>query len=561
LGGVLDFYVYSGPTAADVVRQHAELVGKPHMAPLWALGWHQCRYGYENVDALAKVVAEYRTHQIPLEAMWADIDYMQGRKDFTFDPDKFPRERVAELVEDLHEHQQRFVAIIDPGIKIEPGYAAYDSGIKRDVFLRAANGRDYVVGKVWPGYVHFPDWFHPNTYDWWRMHLQQFISDVSADGIWIDMNEVANWCDGDCNVDLDKLSGKQVKIEQKKSDSSYTFSWLGRRASIAPVNKDEQREQDMLYRINNGARNLPIETGSAPIDAIHANGLREYDVHNLYGHMESILTRRALQEIRPQSRPFILTRSTFAGTGAHAAHWTGDNWSQWDHLADSITGVLNFQLFGIPFVGADICGFVGNATEELCIRWHQLGAFYPFARNHNAIGQRDQEPYVWPAVASALRTVLDIRYALLSYLYTLSYNAHVRGDTLWRPLFFEFPVDEHAHQFDQQVMIGGSFMLTPVVNEGQRMLDVYFPHAVWFDWYTSMPILTHSSSQVGDILAVHAPLDRIPLYIRGGRAIALHRPGMTTLETHNTPFTLLLALDTKGRAQGELYLDDGISQH
>jgi alpha-glucosidase (family GH31 glycosyl hydrolase) len=288
--------------------------------------------------------------------------------------------------------------------------------------------------------------------------------------------------------------------------------------------------------------------------------------------MQSITTRRALLDIRPHLRPFVLTRSSFPGTGAYAAHWTGDNWSNWEHLADSISSIFNFQLFGIPLVGADICGFLGNATEELCVRWHQLGAFYPFARNHNAIGQSDQEPYKWPAVADALRTALDIRLALLSYMYTLFYDAHARGDTVWRPLFFEFPMDEGAYHFDHQIMIGDTIMITPVLEPGQDMLEVYFPGAVWFDWYTSMPILIGPKAHreddsrlrrdsIGDTVTVYAPLDRIPIFIRGGRAIALHTSQSTTAATHSTPFTLLVALDEQGLAHGKLYLDDGVSQH
>jgi alpha-glucosidase (family GH31 glycosyl hydrolase) len=182
LGGILDFYVYAGPSPSDVVRQHTQLIGRPHMVPLWALGWHQSRYGYKNVDALHTVIKEYHKHKIPLEAIWVDIDYMQDHKDFTFDPENFPQERMAELADTLHARQQKLVMILDPGIKIEAGYGPYDSGLKRQVFLRTGDDTGYVVGKSWPGHVHFPDWFHPNTYDWWRLHLQQLINQVPVDG-------------------------------------------------------------------------------------------------------------------------------------------------------------------------------------------------------------------------------------------------------------------------------------------------------------------------------------------------------------------------------------------
>jgi alpha-glucosidase (family GH31 glycosyl hydrolase) len=467
LGGVLDFYVFVGPTPADVVHQYYEVIGHPQMISYWSLGFQHCRYGFNNIWEVNDVVKRYRENDIPLETMWTDIDYMDNLKDFTLDSRNFPLSEVQSFLSELHKNKQKYVLILDPAIKVENGYLPYEDGVKEGIFIKNSHGGVF-TGKVWPGVTAFPDFMNPKTQAYWTKWIKAFMKDVPVDGWWIDMNEPASFCDGQCNG-LDEVDDEQQKI--------FSFK--------KTLEEDQPAESKFGgYKINNFGRELPLETKTVSPDALHYNNTLHYSVHNLYGHSEAIMTRKTVYELIPGKRPFVLTRSTFPSSGVHAGHWTGDNWSNWEHLYLSIPAILNFQLFGIPYVGADICGFVGDSNEELCARWMQLGSFYPFSRNHNGKGWRSQEPYLWPSVAKASRNALKIRYQILPYYYTLFYQSHNFGATVLRPLFFEYPEDKNTYNLDRQFLIGSSILITPVLSPGATSVSGYFPKGVWYDWYT-----------------------------------------------------------------------------
>jgi lysosomal alpha-glucosidase len=265
--------------------------------------------------------------------------------------------------------------------------------------------------------------------------------------------------------------------------------------------------------------------------------------HVIFRALETVLGKRSL----------VISRSTFPGSGVFGGHWLGDNESKYRHMQNSITGILDFSLFGIPLVGADICGFSGSTTEELCTRWMQLGAFYPFSRNHNSIGEPAQDPAVFSndSVTSS-RDVLLLRYRMLPFLYTLFHFAHVNGSTVARPLFFEFPKDQVTWDVDQQFMWGSAVLVTPVLIEGATSVEGYFPTgARWFDLRKGSEMT--SSGHV----TLSAPLDTIPVHVRGGSIIALQEPNTTTTESRKNPFALLVALDNNQSGEGWLYWDDG----
>jgi alpha-glucosidase (family GH31 glycosyl hydrolase) len=290
------------------------------------------------------------------------------------------------------------------------------------------------------------------------------------------------------------------------------------------------------------------------IDALHFNGTKHESIHNMYGHLESMMTRNALLSVRPSERPFVLSRSTFAGSGRYTAHWTGDNWSNWEHLYLSIPAVLNFQLFGIPFVGADICGFLGDTTEELCSRWMQLGAFYPFSRNHNSKFSVSQEPYLWKNVLESAKIALGIRYSLIPYYYTLFYENSNQGYPVIRALFFEFPEDSEILLLDRQFMVGPAVMIIPVLDKGKVHVSGYLPSGVWYNWYNHELLTSH-----GMWINVAAKLTHIPIFVRGGFIIPAQKPALTLKEQSKNDYELLVALDENGMASGDLYVDDGIS--
>ncbi|XP_060535181.1 lysosomal alpha-glucosidase-like isoform X2 [Cylas formicarius] len=353
IGGVLDFYFFMGPTPADVVAQYATLVGKPYMPPYWALGFHLCRFGYKTLDRTKEVMERNINAGIPLDTQWNDLDYMNNSNGFTYDGQNFAG--LPHFVDELHARGMHYTILIDPGVsgsEAAGSYPPYDEGVKMDIFVKNSTGQIF-VGKVWnTRSTVWPDFTHPNTVDYWTLLIKDFHKQVPFDGAWIDMNEPSNFLNG----------------------------------AVTGCPKSTLESPPYVPAVDGGALNYKTMCMSAK----HYAGLH-YDVHNLFGYTEAIITHFAMAEVRGK-RPLIISRSTFSGHGHYAGHWSGDVYSTWVAMRQSVPHLLSFSLFGVPLMGADICGFNGNTTESLCNRWHQLGAFYPFSRNHNTDDGIDQDP-------------------------------------------------------------------------------------------------------------------------------------------------------------------------
>eukprot|EP01133_Synstelium_polycarpum_P016679 gene16679-19821_t len=507
VGGILDMFFFVGPTPSQVIQQYTQIIGTPHLPPYWGLGWHQCRYGYHSLNETQTVVQNYVDHSIPLETMWNDIDYMDAYKDFTLDPVRFDPTEMAEFIDYLHSKNQHYIMIVDPGIAIEKGYDAYDQLIASNAFVTEADYKTPAEGEVWPGLTYFPDFFHPNASAYWLTQLANFRQMVEYDGVWIDMNEVSNQCNGDCATAFDP-------------------------------------------------NNPPYLPGGVPLDESTLNmtstqypNLSIYNTHNLYGFTESMATSNAVEKIT-NKRSLIITRSTFAGSGKYAGTWLGDNHSTYEDMAYSIPGMLAMNMFGVPLVGSDICGFNGNTSYDLCARWIQLGNFYPFSRNHNGLGSLPQEPYVFGQKFAIIAiNAINLKYTLLPYYYTLFFLAHMNGDTVVRPLFFEYPTDVNTYTIDAQFMVGPSLLVTPVLRDGALNVSAYFPVDTWYDYYNGEEI---SGSITGDYSELAAPLETINLHIRGGSIIPTQPTyqtvisnciPITTTVARTLPFEIIVALD------------------
>ncbi|XP_057201681.1 lysosomal alpha-glucosidase isoform X2 [Triplophysa rosa] len=440
VGGILDLYVFLGPSPQTVVQQYQEVIGFPMMPPYWSLGFHLCRWGYTSTNITRTVVQHMRRAQFPLDVQWNDLDYADQRRCFTFDPQRFGD--LPQMVNEFHQLGMKYVLILDPGISSTspPGsYKPFDDGLKRGVFIKNSTGQ-ILIGKVWPGPTAFPDFTNPTTIDWWIDCIRLFHDKVPVDGLWIDMNEPSNFIQGSVNgcpdTDLEK--------------PPYTPGVIGGQLNSETLCMSAQQ-----------------------------NLSSHYNLHNLYGLTEAIATYRALLKVKA-TRPFVLSRSSFPGLGRFSGHWTGDVRSDWEQLRFSIPGVLLFGLYGVPLVGADVCGFGGDTTEELCMRWTQLGAFYPFMRNHNDKPNTPQEPYVFSQQAQdAMRAALMLRYSLLPFLYTLFHHAHTSASTVARPLFLEFPTDPNCQPIDRQFMWGSSLLISPVLEQGAVEVAAYLPLGTW----------------------------------------------------------------------------------
>lgn len=517
LGGIFEFFIFLGPTPADVVRQYNDLIGFPYMPPYWSLGFHLCRFGYKSLNNTRAVMQRNLDAGIAIDTQWNDLDYMNNSNDFTYDHVNF--KGLPAFIKELHKREMHYIPMVDPGIsasELKGTYIPFDKGIEMDIFVKNSSGQPF-IGKVWnSGSTVWPDFTNPSSVNYWTVMLRSLHDQMPFDGAWIDMNEPSNFLSGTI-------------------DAECPGTKLDKPPYLPPVDGGKLYYKTLCM--------------TAKLFA----GMH-YDVHNIYGLAEAIVTSFALAEIRGK-RPLVISRATFPSHGHYAGHWSGDVTSKWIDMEYSIPQLLSFSLFGIPLTGADICGFNGNTTAELCNRWHQLGAFYPFSRNHNTDDGIDQDPAAFGIeVVKATKKAFAVRYALLPYLYTLFHNAHIKGDTVARPLFFEFVNDTKTHSIDDQFLWGPAIFILPVLQHNVTVITPYIPAALWYDYYTHAPILGNGSR-----IKMAAPLDTIPVLVRGGYVIPMQLAGKTTAECRRSKVELLAASDEKGNGYGSLYWDDGDS--
>jgi alpha-glucosidase len=498
-GGELDFYFFYGPEPAQVITAYTGLTGRSLMPPLWALGYHQCRWSYYPEAVVRELARGFRERQIPADVIHLDIDYMEGYRVFTWDKSRFPD--PAKLLADLAAQGFKVVTIIDPGVKHQPegGYAVYEEARNRGYLITNPDGSEY-TGFVWPGRSVFPDFARSEVRQWWG-ELNKGLIELGVAGIWNDMNEPAI--------------------------SQQPFGTPDNLASSPP---------------------LQTQVGDPPERMPFAEG------RNVYALLMDRATQEGQLRARPDERPFLLTRSGAAGIQRYSTVWTGDNGGYWEHLEMSLPQLCNLGLSGVPFVGVDIGGFAGNGSPELFARWIQLGAFYPFSRGHSMTGVAQKEPWTYGSeVEEITRRALNLRYRLLPYLYTLFYTASQTGAPLWRPLLYHFASDPATYTISDQVLVGHALMLAPVLRPGINARAVYLPVGVCYDFWNDEKLETP-----GYTLA-QAELDTIPLYMRGGNIVPFGPELQYTGQKPIDVITLEVYPDAQGNANGVLYEDDGRS--
>ncbi len=496
-GGALRYYFIAGPPDR-ALADYSKLTGRPPLPPRWALGYHQSRWGYKTEQQVREIVEGFRRHDLPLDALHLDIDYMHGFRLFTVDKSRFPD--LARLAEDLQDVGVRLVPILDCGIKQDPKDPVFEEGLAGGHFVKLPNGKP-VKALVWPGWSVFPDFTDQRARAWWGENYTTLL-EAGASGIWHDMNEPGTFA-----------------------------AW--------------------------GEPSLPLVARHA----MEGRGGSHREAHNLYGLLMGKAGFEALQRLRPDRRPWLLTRSGWAGIQRYAWHWTADTESTWEMLKQTVASLLGLSLSGIPYSGPDIGGFSGEPSPELFLRWFQLAAFVPFFRNHAAVGTPPREPWKFGTdILGILREFMVLRRRLVPYLYTLAWEASKSGQPLMRPLFWHNLEDQALWDHGEAFLLGRDLLVAPIFEPGARVRRQRLPAGEWFNFWDD------TRYQGPAEVELPTRLEEIPVLIRAGTILPLlakdrRKSDDPVLELHVYPSAGLETIHSLYSDSGDGYGDSRVDQY
>ncbi|PQJ80837.1 glycoside hydrolase family 31 protein [Polaribacter porphyrae] len=422
-GGEMNYYFIYGPQMSDVVANYTDLTGKPHaLPPLWALGYHQCKWSYYPESNVKQITQKFRDLKIPCDAIYLDIDYMDGFRCFTWDKNYFPDPK--RMVKELENDGFKTVVIIDPGIKIDLEYDVFKEALDKDYFCKRADG-PYMKGKVWPGECYFPDFTKPEVREWWSGLFQELIEDIGVKGVWNDMNEPA-----------------VMEVPNKTFPNDVRHDYDGNQCSHRKA-------------------------------------------HNVYGMQMARATYHGLKKYSYPKRPFVITRAAYSGTQRYTSSWFGDNVATWEHLAVANNQAQRMAMSGFSFAGSDIGGFAEQPQGELFARWIQLGIFHVFCRVHSSGDHGDQEPWVFgEEITDIVRKFVEIRYQLLPYLYTAFWNHINNGTPILKSLVLFDQEDQHTHYRSDEFVYGEQILVCPIQEPNAKGRRMYVPRGKWYNFWT-----------------------------------------------------------------------------
>ncbi|EDS32991.1 neutral alpha-glucosidase ab [Culex quinquefasciatus] len=493
--GIIDVFILLGTSPIATFRQFAALTGSAPLPQMYALGYHQSRWNYDNDSDVAMIDSKFTEHSIPLDSVWLDIEYTDEKRYFTWDHARFPN--PLEMINNLTENDRHLTVIIDPHVKVDEYYFFHKNCTANDYYVKDKDRNDY-QGWCWPGLSSYTDFVNPHASKYYadQFLLTNFKESTREVGLWNDMNEPS------------VFNGPEITMQK---------------------------------------------------DNIHFGGWEHRDIHNIFGHYHVMATHDGLiRRSEGAVRPFVLTRAFFAGTQRYAAVWTGDNTAEWSHMQASIKMCLSLSVSGISFCGADVGGFFNDPSAELIARWYQLGAFQPFFRGHSHEATHRREPWLWPEeTKQIIRSAIEKRYRLLPFLYTLFYEHERFGRPVMRPLLAHYPWDPKTFRLETQYLIGDQLLVAPVLEAGQRNVNVYFPlrndslTEIWYD------LDNYNKYIQSGYVEIPVDSNKIPVFQRGGTIIPTKSTvRKSTVAMRGDPYTLLVALDARGHARGELYVDD-----
>ncbi len=526
--GNADIYRFTADSADEIVRQFRSITGQSYIPPKWAFGFGQSRWGYKTEEDIRTVYERYRDASVPLDSIYLDIDYMERYKDFTVNTESFPH--FADFVDEMRKNHIHLVPIIDAGVKIEEGYDTYEEGCEKDYFVKKENG-ERLVAAVWPGRVHFPDFLKPEVQSWFG-HKYHFLLEQGIDGFWNDMNEPAIF------YTEDRLKEVFEEIEKYKNENLDIQSYFAFTNLVSTLGNNPS-DYRRFYHKHEG------------------QSIRHDKVHNLFGFYMTKAAGEALRKMEPNKRILLFSRSSYIGMHRYGGVWTGDNKSWWSHLLLSLQQMPALNMCGFLYSGSDIGGFGGDCTEDLMARWLSLAILTPLYRNHACAGTRLQELYQFQDLES-FRKIIELRYALIPYIYSEFMKAAIKNEMYFRPLSFVWSKDSRAYEVEDQILAGESVMLAPVVKQNHNGRTVYLPESMkllrfkaWNDYTEEiLPAGTHY---------VECRLFETILFLRKGHVLPLIKPANTTAELDYSSLKFICYdADPKDYT---LYNDDGFTRN